>query len=717
MVRGQRSVAGSTGRVAATAGIDHGPVAWSGSWGPALTVVAWRCARPGSLWHGSAVGSCSARVGNAVVIAIQIGQHWAGASPCSLLPSLQLEIRAAAPAIPRLLQCCHQLQPLLTNERALDRLLALIQEPPALAAGDSQAWFRRWLKELLIARGVAQLLPPAPLPLEALPAGLDGPAPLPQDPAALWRCALLCHCEAGDLALVRELLRWSVACWSWCLQESPRPDGLERLAARLPARIRPPVKVSCVAMARALLQRRIPLQLELADGLMLLWAGLGENARRLSQKVTDRTSAWGLDQAKHKLQTKKRLHGAGLPVAAGGLAHDAEAALRMATELGYPLVTKPAAADQGRGVITGIADAQALRQAWASSAAHGSGVLLERQINGRDFRFLLVHGRLMAALERLPGAVVGDGQHSVAELLQAENERRTRTSVLVEGGETIRLALLALDAEAEAMLQQQNLTPQSRPAAGRCVRLRYSANFSMGGSVRECRAEMHPLNVLLLEKVARLFELDVVGVDVLAAAIDAPLTGNGGVICEVNGMPGVLPHLLAEPQRLLMAELAARLLPQPCTVPLVAVQGEGAAALITAIEAAVLPDQPTLLVLERRGIRQAGEPLQPVDGSTLAVQRSWLRDRVAAAVLLELNGRDLAAHGAAWPHPDLLILTSAGDDPLPPALRDWLITAADQVVSIDGVAEGVGQISAAEACALAVQRLTAAPRRIPEAGL
>lgn len=610
-----------------------------------------------------------------MVIAVRLRQHWAGASPHAPLPALQLDISGPVATIERLLQRRRQLKLILDQTKDLRRFEALLEGPLPGGTAAPEQWFQQWVAQLFPRRGIVPILPPTALAHRHQPS--DGQ---PEQ----WNCTLTCTCAAEEIGPIRDLLRWSVDCWSWCLRERPPLVEALALASRLPAKRASALKPSFAAMARALVQQGVPLLLDSSDRMSLLWVGLGQNARRLSQRLTDQTSAWGLEQAKSKLLTKRRLVAAGLPVAAGALTHDLERAVHLASELGYPVVTKPAQGDQGEGVVTAIADESALRRAWPISAAHGSGVLIERHIEGRDFRFLLVHGRLLAALERIPGGVIGDGRHSVAALLKVENKRRSQNRVVVEGGDTISLVSLELDAEAEAMLANQGLTPQSVPAAGRRVRLRYSANFSMGGSVRECRAEMAVANVLLLETVARFFQLDLVGLDVIAPSISEPLSTNGGVICEVNGMPGVLPHMLAEPQRPLMAETAAQLLPTCCTVPLVAVHGAGAEALMAAIEAAVVPHQPSLLVLDRRGIRRGGEQLLAAEACSLALQTPWVRDPAAAALLLQLDGRDLAAHGVVWHRPDLLILLEPGEDPLPPPLRKWLSDAARRVIELDG---------------------------------
>jgi cyanophycin synthetase len=222
------------------------------------------------------------------------------------------------------------------------------------------------------------------------------------------------------------------------------------------------------------------------------------------------------------------------------------------------------------------------------------------------------------------------------------------------------------------------------PASGQYVRLRYSANYSVGGSVRECMSELHPFNIFILEKAASLSRLDIVGIDVIAPSISEPLTANGGVICEMNGMPGVLPHMLAEPNRALMAEVANSLLGERLDVPLVAVYGTGAEGFIEKLEVAASPWQPRLVVLYRQGWRQAGQLVRRVDASKIAIQKLVIQDLTATSFLLQLDGRDLAANGLVYPQLDLLILAPSDNaSPLSEPLKTWLCKCAKRVIQLN----------------------------------
>ncbi len=609
------------------------------------------------------------------MIQVRLRASYAGASYLSALPCLCIEISSQADLIQTLMRRRRALAAVLDGSPRIGRADALFASGSAHESERPESWFRLWLDTLLTAAGVAQVVPPKLLEQEQ-EAGGGGAK-------RVWRVQLSCHCQPAQRSQVLALLQWSVDCWLACVAKRFPSADAEALRKRWARLIRPALKPSLLAMARDVYQRELPCELQLGAGSDMLHVGLGVNAQRISQKATDQTSGWGLQCAKNKLLARQLLADAGLPVAPGARAADLQTALRLADQLGYPVVTKPAGSDQGMGVVTLIADAENLGRAWQESSQHGSEVLIEKHIRGLDYRFLVVHGTLMAALERLPGGVSGDAVQTVEQLVAEENMRRKAGPVTVEGKTQISLVSLELNEEAVAMLANQGLTPASIPAAAERVRLRYSANFSVGGSVRECLAEVHPSTRLMLEKVAALFHLDIVGIDILAESIREPLRSQGGVICEVNGLPGVLPHMLAEPQRRLMAEMVDKLLKPECTVPVVAVHGEGAEALINAIEAAVLPDLPGLTIACRSGARQGGCVLDADDAASLRLQRRLVRDPAATALLLQLDGGDLQSHGLACARPDLLILCEPGSDPLAEPWRSWLCRSARRVLFCD----------------------------------
>ncbi len=240
---------------------------------------------------------------------------------------------------------------------------------------------------------------------------------------------------------------------------------------------------------------------------------------------------------------KEFLLSCGFPTPRGATAFTAAEAEAAATELGFPVVVKPVAGHKGQGVVTGIDSLEGVRRAFAnivSSAAvkRFDGAIVEQQIYGTDHRLLSVGGRFVAALERVPAYVDGDGAHTIAELVERENQTPARLD-----NARSPLCKIKLDDDLQDFLRLQGKTVQTVPAAGERVFLRRVANISAGGVSINVTDRIHPANVKMVEDIAKFFRVTCLGIDVLTEDISRPWTEGKLGIIEINAGPGVFMHL------------------------------------------------------------------------------------------------------------------------------------------------------------------------------
>lgn len=631
--------------------------------------------------------------------------HYAGCSPFSASPAAILELEASRDRLLALFRkpARQQLREILRELPESRSLLRSFRDPRAadqaeepddvlspneaerstseptleicedsVQVPDLDQWLLRWVHGLQIRAGMFCLNQPRILPIP--------PSLQDQHQQDVLRSRIGVDLVGGSLQELLLGLSWSEKIWELALEGGSRRERRILMASAPPSRARP--KSSLLAMARAAVKLGVDWHVDspTSSGSMLA-VGRGCGLRRVSQKLTDFTSGWGLQLTKQKLQTAQLLSQAGLPGLGGWLVRSLREAVELAEQLGYPVVTKPHNLDQGVGVVTGIQSREELLKAYRLSEAAGTPILLQRHIYGRDFRFYVVRGRLLAALERIPAQVCGDGNSTVRKLVDAVNHDRHKHPINVQGGEVIHLSSIALDQEARHILLSQKLTPDSIPEDGQTVRLSSVANFSKGGSVRECMAEVHPDNQKILEKVSRLCRLDILGIDVIAPSIDEPLLDGGGVICELNGMPGVLPHQLAQPERNLMADTLNQLLMDMRLPPLVLVQGDDdAGRAVATIDQHLASYFPQLAVVDRYGWRQGRMVISTDDTRSFLDQRRALRDPDTDAFVIELAGQSLMENGLPWIMADVLLLLD-GDCSLPQVWTQWLSGRAKVVLA------------------------------------
>lgn len=290
------------------------------------------------------------------------------------------------------------------------------------------------------------------------------------------------------------------------------------------------------SIVEAAIRRGLPYR-RLTGG-SLVQFGWGSKQRRIQAAETDRSGAIGEAIAQDKELTKKLLEAAGVSVPQGRPVSDANDAWAAMQDIGGAVVVKPLDGNQGKGVTVNIVTREQLNDAYAAAAKISSEVLVERFMPGSDFRMLVVGNHLVAAARREPPLVIGDGEHSVRQLVEQVNSDPRRGEGHATSLTKIRLDTIALD-----RLKAQGYTADSVPDKGMCVVLRNNANLSTGGTATDVTEDVHPDLAASAVAAAQMVGLDICGVDVVCDSVLQPLEEQGGGVVEVNAAPGLRMHL------------------------------------------------------------------------------------------------------------------------------------------------------------------------------
>ena len=270
----------------------------------------------------------------------------------------------------------------------------------------------------------------------------------------------------------------------------------------------------------------------------LVQFGWGSKQRRIQAAETDMTSAVAESIAQDKELTKRLLQSAGVPVPNGRPVNDAEDAWAAAQEIGAAVVVKPQDGNQGKGVAVNLSTREQVLAAYAVANKISDDVLVERYISGQDHRFLVVGSKLVAAARREPPMVIGDGTHTVRQLVDIVNADPRRGT-----GHATSLTKIRFDDIALARLAEDGLNAESIPAKGQRVILRNNANLSTGGSATDVTDDVHPDFAARAIAAAQMVGLDIAGVDIVCKNVHRPLEEQGGGIVELNAAPGLRMHL------------------------------------------------------------------------------------------------------------------------------------------------------------------------------
>jgi cyanophycin synthetase len=293
---------------------------------------------------------------------------------------------------------------------------------------------------------------------------------------------------------------------------------------------------STASLVRAAEARGIPwLRL---NNQSLVQLGHGKYQQRIQATVSGRTPHISVELASDKEETNKILASLGLPVPKQELVQTESQAVRAAKRIGYPVVTKPYNGNHGRGISIRLTSEAEVAHGFNVAREHSRSVIVESFLEGDDHRLLVVNGELVAATRRTPGHVMGDGEHTIVQLIDIVNQDPRRGV----GHEKV-LTRLELDAQAEKMLERAGLTAQSVPEPDRVVYLRSTANLSTGGTATDVTDIIHPDNRDMAVRAIRAIGLDIGGVDFLSSNIAESYRNIGGGICEVNAAPGFRMHV------------------------------------------------------------------------------------------------------------------------------------------------------------------------------
>ena len=483
-----------------------------------------------------------------------------------------------------------------------------------------------------------------------------------------------------------------------------RLEGLDRIAPSLTGLVAPlfdlqgalrelraiarreslgPTTRSLVREAR---RRGIPVQR--LDDRSLIQFGWGAQRKLIRASITGQTGHIAVETAGDKALTKSLLAGAGVPVPRGGVVRTVDEALAQAERIKGPVVTKPLDGNHGRGVSLGLVTPEQVRWGYEQALKHGRRVIVEEQYVGRDYRILVVGGKLVAVAERVPAHVVGDGQSTVAQLIEMVNQDPRRGA----GHEQV-MTRIVVDDQVREMLARAGLALESAPKAGAMVTLRATANLSTGGTAIDRTDAIHPDNAAIACRAALTVGLDVAGIDFMAPDITRSVRETGGGIVEVNAAPGLRMHL--EPSegqgRDVARAVVAELFPPGARsrIPLVAVTGTNGKSTVVRMVARIAREMgKTVGLTNTTGVYVNDERVLEADASGPKSARMLLRDPTVEVAVLETARGGMLREGLAFDRCDVGIVLNVTADHLGLKGVDTLEDLA-AVKSI--VAEAVGR--------------------------
>ncbi|HEY5464213.1 MAG TPA: cyanophycin synthetase [Hanamia sp.] len=270
----------------------------------------------------------------------------------------------------------------------------------------------------------------------------------------------------------------------------------------------------------------------------LIQLGYGIYQKRIRATIASTTGNIAVDIACDKEETKNLLGAAEIPVPRGTVIRTIEGLTEAVEKFGYPLVIKPVDGNHGKGNTTNITTWEQAVTAFDVAKEYGRSVIVEKFITGFDFRILVINYKFICAALRTPASVIGDGKNTIQYLIEETNKDPRRGY----GHEKV-LTQITIDQFTQKILDEKGYTLDTIPAKGELVLVKPTANLSTGGTSTDVTEEVHPTNIFMCERIAKIIGLDICGIDIMAKDLRTPVSENGGAILEVNAAPGFRMHI------------------------------------------------------------------------------------------------------------------------------------------------------------------------------
>ncbi len=200
------------------------------------------------------------------------------------------------------------------------------------------------------------------------------------------------------------------------------------------------------------------------------------------------------------------------------------------------LVVKPVQTNHGDGITLGVTNKKRLDEALTYArrfCKHEDDIIVQQQVYGREYRFLVVEGKTVAVAYRIPPCVIGDGVSTIQELIERKNLDPRRGD-----GHSSVLTKISLD-DVRHYGGDDFLT--KTPNTNEKVEVLATSNLSRGGEAIDCTDIASKELKDMAAKAAETCFLGVSGVDIMTDDITSPSLKNSYVI-EVNLTPGLRMH-------------------------------------------------------------------------------------------------------------------------------------------------------------------------------
>ncbi len=417
---------------------------------------------------------------------------------------------------------------------------------------------------------------------------------------------------------------------------------------------------STESICNAAVKREIPVTCVDESGIYQL--GYGKYAKLIDATIVDDTKSIAVDISCDKFLTKKILKNQCVPVAEGGIISNSLELLIQAEAIGYPVVLKPRYGNQGRGVYLNLKNEKEALNAYRELKRDFKDIIIEKYVNGKDYRVCMVDGKVAAVSLRLPPFIVGNGKHTVQQLIKILNLDPIRG----EGHEKP-LTKVKVDSELLKCIAAKGYDIDSILEKDKKLYLRENSNLSTGGIAVDCTDRICNENIDICKRISKAIGLNVCGIDICCEDIGKPIY-ESGIIMEVNAAPGIRMHhypYYGKTRDVAGAIVDMLFKNSPTSVPIVSITGTNGKTTVTRLVAHTLS-----LIGYNVGMTTTGGiyinnmPIAKGDTTGFESAKTILFNKDIDVAVLETARGGIIKKGLGYDLADVGVITNITDDHL-----------------------------------------------------
>lgn len=392
--------------------------------------------------------------------------------------------------------------------------------------------------------------------------------------------------------------------------------------------------------------RRIPtLRLDLYN---LVQLGTGCYRKIIRATITQNTSYLAVENTDDKFMTYKMLEEMGVPVPKRITTNIINDALNFYNEIQKPIVIKPSKGYRGKRVNVHLDSEEKIIKAFFWAKTYEDEVIVQEFIKGNTFRVLVINGKYVAAVQLIAPFVIGDGVKTIKELIDELNAQPER-----EWGDKGKLSKVEIDEDTLKILDVKGYQLSSILEKDKKLYLKNSGNMRLGATSVDVTDKVNQHTQFVCERIAKILNLDVTGIDIITEDISISLHENGGRVIEINAAPDFRMHInpTVGMPRHVEKDFVSMLFPEntPYSIPLISITGSKGKTMLSEWLNYTLSEKKYFVgLINNKGIYINNKCLMPICPVNSENVRILLKDPSINIAILETPVESILEYGLGY---------------------------------------------------------------------